>query len=92
MVQNTPLKLLAEIRPSQGYATRDDPSYLGRAVLQVRHRVQRLKLSKEICDGPSCLRQSVLQFRREVQRVDPSTQIFELKCFGTETLDGPLCI
>ena len=92
MVQNTPFKLLAEIRSSQGYATRDDPSYLGRAVLQVRHKVQRLKFNKEICDGLSCLRQSVLQFRREVQRVDPSTQIFELKCFGTETLDGPLCI
>ena len=90
MVQNTPLQLLAEIRPSQGYATRDGPSYLWRAVLQVRHKVQRLNFSKEVCDGPSYLRRSVLQFRREVQRVDPSTQISELKCFGTETHDGPL--
>ena len=92
MVQNTPLQLLAEIRPNQGYATRDGPSYLWRAVLQVRHKVQRLKFSKEVCDGQSYLRRSVLQFRREVQRVDPSTQIFELKCCGTETLDEPLCI
>ena len=30
--------------------------------------------------------------RREVQRVDLSTQILELKCFGTKTLDGPLCL
>ena len=41
------------------------------------------------CDGPSYLRRSVLQFRREVQRVDPSTQISDLKCFGTKTLDRP---
>ena len=29
----------------------------------------------------------MLQFRREVQRVYPSSQISELKCFGTKTLD-----
>ena len=33
-----------------------------------------------------------MQFRREVQRVDLSTQISELKCFGMNTLDRPLCL
>ena len=87
-----PLKLLAEIQPSQGYATRDGPLYLRRSVLLVRHKVQRLKFSKGVCDSPSYLRRSVLQFRHEVQRVDPSTQILEFKCFGTNTLDEPLCL
>ena len=77
-----PLKLLAEIRPSRGYAARDGPSFLRRSVLQIRHKVQRVNFSENACDGPSCLRRSVLHFRREVQRVDPSTQILEFKCFG----------
>ena len=59
-------------------------------MLQFRREVQRVKFINEFCDGPSYLRRSVLQFRREVQRVNPSTQILELKCFGTKTLDGPL--
>ena len=87
-----PFKTLAEIRPSWGYATHDGSSYLRRSVLQVCHKVQRVKSSKKVCDGPSYLWRSLLQFRREVQRVDPSTQISELKCFGTETLDRPLCL
>ena len=87
-----PFKLLAEVWPSRDHEACDGPSYLWRAVLQVHHKVQRVKFSNEICDGHSYLRRSVLQFRREVQRVDPSTQISELMFFGTDTLDGPSCL
>ena len=88
--QKYPFKTFS--RPSRCYAARDSSSYIRRSVLQVRHKVQRVKFSKEVCDVPSYLRWSVLQFCRELQRVDLSTQISELKCFGTETLDGRLCL
>ena len=70
MVQNTPLKLLAEIRPSRGYATCDGPSYLRRSVLHFCHEVQRVDpvprfqsrsvLERRPLDGPSCLWRFVL--------------------------------
>ena len=67
----------------------------GRAVLQVRHKVQRVKFSSEVTqfvtvrciyDGPSC--GSVTKYRELI----PVPIFQELKCFGTETLDGPLCL
>ena len=38
------------------------------------------------CDSPSCM--FVMKFREVI----PVPIIQELKCFGTKTLDGPLCL
>ena len=79
-----PLKLLAEIRPSRDYATREGPSYLRQSGLHGRHRVQRLKFIKESVtvrrafDGPCC--SSIVKFR-ELFSVP---KFPESKCFGTK--------
>ncbi|TMW95417.1 hypothetical protein EJD97_008899 [Solanum chilense] len=37
-------------------------------------------------DGPSCW------FVMKIREVVPVPEFQEFKCFGTETLDGPLCL
>ena len=48
--------------------------------------VTKLVTVRRVYDGPSC--RFVMKFREVI----PVPRFQELKCFGTKTLDGPLCL
>ncbi|TMW85307.1 hypothetical protein EJD97_023351, partial [Solanum chilense] len=78
-----PLKTLAEIRPSKGYATCDGPSCLRRSILLLPSQSSETQFIKEsvkarhVCDGPSC--HFVAKFRESIS----VPKFLNSKCFGT---------
>ncbi|TMW89180.1 hypothetical protein EJD97_017558 [Solanum chilense] len=48
--------------------------------------VTKLVTVRRVYDGPSC------RFVTKFREVIPVPRFQELKCFGTKTLDGPLCL
>ncbi|TMW81565.1 hypothetical protein EJD97_008941 [Solanum chilense] len=55
-------------------------------LVTVRRARDECVLDRRIHNGPSCW--FVMKFREVV----PVPKFQEFKCFGTETLDGPLCL
>ena len=75
-----------ERRPSMDRCASDDPSYHPTRLME-RAAEEIAQVSDDgIHDGPSC--RFVMKFRE----VFPVPEFQEFKYFGTETLDGPLCL